>query len=469
MDYKSCQIFTPHNIVSFMLDEIKYKNNIYGKKIIDNSCGEGNFLVEIVRRDIADSKKKCVTKCELISSIEKNIVGYEIDIDVYKKCIEKMNEVAKDNDLGEINWNIHNGDGLSCAEDGCYDYVVGNPPYIAYRDLSVEIRDSVKQNFTTCKSGKFDYSYAFIEKGIKMLNDNGKMVMITPSNMFKAVFGANLRNYIKDHLHRIIDCSNAKIFGSTLAFPSITIYDKSTSFDSKNYYVYEDGKLSECYTLENIKLKGKWFFDGYCNKGKIRFGDYFDVANSIATLSNDTFIHKVGHNCQLILGDRTIEDGILRNAFSPQNCKCQQNEKIIFPYYYDNGLKKYTEQELQDMYPNAYAFLFSKKEILGKRDKDSRAEWFEFGRSQALTHLNKEKLLISSIVTKKVHVYKLDRDDIPYSGFYITPQIGQDKDLDEATKILNSDKFMEYVKSVGVSISGKSLRITVQDIKNFEY
>ena len=45
------QVFTPDYLVSNMLDYCGYLgNNIIGKHIIDNSCGDGAFLCEIVKR-----------------------------------------------------------------------------------------------------------------------------------------------------------------------------------------------------------------------------------------------------------------------------------------------------------------------------------------------------------------------------------------------------------------------------------
>ena len=49
---KKCQVPTPHEIVVQMLDRIGYTEDIIGKRILENSCGAGGFLWEIVRRYI---------------------------------------------------------------------------------------------------------------------------------------------------------------------------------------------------------------------------------------------------------------------------------------------------------------------------------------------------------------------------------------------------------------------------------
>ena len=109
---------------------------------------------------------------------------------------------------------------------------------------------------------------------------------------------------------------------------------------------------------------------------------------------------------------------------------------------------KYKANEFEKKYPGATKYLETFKDDLDKRNKDSSAKWFEFGRSQALSHLNQEKLLMSTVVTDSIKVYELDKQDIPYSGIYITSKNGAP--LIEAKKILKSSKFLIPSTSTGV-------------------
>lgn len=49
---EKCQIFTPDDIVKDMLDHLGYSDHLYGKTILESSCGNGQFLKEIVIRYI---------------------------------------------------------------------------------------------------------------------------------------------------------------------------------------------------------------------------------------------------------------------------------------------------------------------------------------------------------------------------------------------------------------------------------
>ena len=53
----NCQIPTPQVYVRQMLDYIDYSEDLYGKRVLENSCGEGNILLEVVTRYIENAKK----------------------------------------------------------------------------------------------------------------------------------------------------------------------------------------------------------------------------------------------------------------------------------------------------------------------------------------------------------------------------------------------------------------------------
>ena len=44
---QKCQIFTPAEKVSRMLDMAGYADDLFGKKVLENSCGDGEFLVQL--------------------------------------------------------------------------------------------------------------------------------------------------------------------------------------------------------------------------------------------------------------------------------------------------------------------------------------------------------------------------------------------------------------------------------------
>lgn len=469
--FNKCQIFTPEEYANKMLSIIGYSGKeILERKILENSCGNGQVLKIITEKLIIEIIRDGRSNAEAKEILQKNIIGFEIDKKIYEQCIDNLNDIAKLYEIEGVEWNVYNEDYLKKDLDFKVDYIVGNPPYITYQDLDEKTRRYVRENFYSCSKGKFDYCYPFIEKSVNDLNDsNGKMAYLVPSSIFKNVFGENLRDLILSSLVEIYDYKKIKIFENALVSASIINLDMRKI--DQEYVVYNDIADDKKTCVKKKFLKGKWnFFEPKKLKCSVKsFKDYFKVSNSVATLLNEAFVI----NDYTILDDKyicskgkLIEIAATREAASPRGKSYNINELIIFPYFYENSvLKSYSEGEFHERFPHAFSYLENYKQKLEKRKSDRKAKWFEYGRSQALKYLNQDKLLISSVVTDEVKIYNLSKDVIPYSGFYIVP-IG-DLSLHDARKILETPNFYDYLQMRGISANGKSLRFSVNDFLHY--
>lgn len=453
---KKFQVFTPSKYVEQMLDNIDYKGDVILKKyFLENSVGEGNILLKAVERYIKSAQSAGITKRELMKDLEQYFIGYEIDKSVIDACISKLDHLLLKYGLKNIEWDIRNEDYLKSSLEVRVDYIVGNPPYITYQELLKEQRQYLRENFFVCKKGKFDYYYAFVEKSMNDLSVNsGKMAYLIPNSIFKNVFAQNLRDMIINNITNIIDYKYTHIFGNVLTSSAIIIIDKNEIIDK---IFYDDVDNDNKFEIDKKELKTQWYFEVNSLKyeSHIKFGDFFKVANSVATLLNKVFV---------IPNDLSVEEEVVRPAASPRQLSKGITENIIFPYTYDEGiLKKYSTEEFEKNFPKAYSYLKDNLDALNKRKSDG--EWFEYGRSQGLQFLNQKKLMISSVITEKVRVYELDEKTIPYSGFYIIPT--GDRNLKFAKEILESVEFYDYLETRAINASGKSIRISVNDIKNY--
>lgn len=468
---KKCQVFTPENYVKELLDSVGYSRNLYGNTILENSCGDGNILLSIVQRYIEDCRNNNMSNNEIIYGLQADIYAIEIDKKQYEKCKDNLNKLVKKYGINEVKWNLYNDDYLRWNEPVEFDYIIGNPPYITYKELTTEEQVFLKNTFETCKKGKFDYCYAFIEKSINSLSDTGKMSYLIPSSIFKTVFGLNLRNNMKPYISIIKDYTQEKVFDNALVKSSIMVLNKHRE---NEILMYEDITSGRRLQIDINQLEDKWFFVENNIEGLHRFGDYYKVSHSVATLLNEAFVISEYEEVEdgVICNNILIENDMLKNAASPRSLHYNRDEKIIFPYIYgQRGLVRFTEEELIELYPGVYEYLNQFRESLNNRKSDNNARWFEYGRSQAIAKLNTNKLLISTIVTDNVIVYELDAECIPYAGMYIVQQenVGDEYTLEQAVNILNSAEFMQYVLDVGIHISGSSIRITSKDIEDYRF
>ena len=469
----NCKIFTPEEYVEELLNAVEYREHLYGQSVLENSCGDGNILMGVVRRYILSCRADGRTDEEIRRGLERDICGMELEEKHAAKCRENLHAVATQLGIEEVKWNIIEGNYLHYSFNRQFDYVLSNPPYVVYRDIEQGERDYLKEHFTCCTEGKFDYYYAFIEKSMTELALYGEMAYIIPYSIYKNVFARKLREKIKPYVAKICDYTSEQKFPGITTSSTILVINKTPSIN----FTYIDQVTGIEIEVRKKRLPDKWLFMDYYTmlketlwKKKEKFGTYFDVNNTIATLYNEAFLLEGytlnGEYYESETGDK-VEAALVRPAVSKKKRK-QDKLHIIFPYKWENGvLTHYEDKDFRKQFPYAPAHLLQYETKLGKRAVDKSAQWFEYGRSQAITKITQEKLVMPSIISSAVNVTDEDADTIPCAGFFITAKEGHT--LAEAKKILESAEFYDYLKLIGIFTTGKSRRLTVKDIANYTF
>ena len=467
----NCQVQTPESYVLFLLDSVGYKNNLYGKKILENSCGHGNILIQIIERYILDSQKNNISVKDLVKGIENDIVAYETDETSVQICKERLEDLKTKYNLPNIHWNIINCDFLN-ADIQKYDFIIGNPPYITYHDLTLDDRKFLNNNFESCKNGRFDYFYAFVEKSINSLKDGGKLSYLIPFSVFRNSSAKKLRNIIKPYIVDIYDYSGIKIFPSVITSSTIIVCENSININNVNYYNEYSGETK---TISKASLEDKWFFSSNKSANR-RFGDFFYVQNSVATLLNKAFLIKeyTQDSKYTYTSVGKIENALVKDAVSVKSIKKLHKtgspEKIIFPYKITNtGYERYSVNEFEREFPAASAYLKTYIKELKNRKSDINSHWFEYGRNQALGDIIGEKLILPMIITNKVTVYTANKETIPYAGYFVKKANDSTLDLETAKDILESEEFYKYVMSHGTPTTKTSYRVSVKDILDYRF
>lgn len=466
----NCQIPTPQKYVQQMLDYVDYSKKLYGKKVLENSCGEGNILLEVVKRYIESAKSEKHSAEEIKNGLNKDIEAYEIDKECIEKCKNRLNKLAASYGIEGIEWNIKNNDFLKEDVQNRYDFIIGNPPYITYHDMDDSQREFLKKSFSTCNNGRFDYCYAFIEASLKTLKNRGKMVYLVPCSIMTNKFAGDLRVKLSKYITEIYDYRTIKIFSQALTSSVIIVCENLTNKSDLKYHLVKENTIFE---IERKKLTdAKWSVTRDDNNIGVKFSDFFEVKNSVATLLNETFIFKEyeRRDDYYIIDEYKIEEELVKDAASIKSLSRGENSyKIIFPYRIEDGKRKdYSENEFEDRFPGAVRYLKQFKDKLKKRKKDKNTLWFQYGRSQAITSVTGNKLIIPMVITKEVHVYEVGENAVPYAGYFIKCRENSRLGLQDAKKILESKDFYDYVKICGTPTTATSYRISVNDIKKYK-
>ena len=473
------QIYTPSKVVNFMLDNVGFNNKcgIDGKHIIDNSCGNGNFLVEIVKRIF-----------QFIPNIDREYLetyvhGIEIDEPAYNEAINRLNKIATEHNISNVKWDVRNSDALRTTDfDNSMDYVVGNPPYCNVHHMSKENYDLLKTEFFFCSDGMTDLYIGFFEKGIQMLNSNGILGYITPNSWLTSKAGYWLRSHLYDHnsLQQIYNFDTDKLFDDATTFTCITIIDNNRSFDDDNIVVYHGNfndltnKKQYCtvvdkhdiYVSEKILTNLK--DEVIRNIIDYEIKDYdkrFIVKNGLATLKDKLFI--------LDPDDKDANVDIYVDLYCNEIIDCVKASKgefkyIIYPY--DDSGKPLS-------YDNLCLYVRSLLERRAERlDIDMTQEnWYLYGRTQAIKDVNKYRVSCNNLIRDKndVILRELPAKTAVYSGFYIirNGMLQNRKEMkllyQQVDDALNTNLFANYVKSIGKSKNGGYYTFSTKDLEQF--
>ena len=482
------QVFTPTWVVNEILDLVGYNNdNILDKYILEPSSGDGVFLTEIVNRYIDICLKQQIDTNQIIERLEKYIYAVELDKVEFDKSIDNLNNLVKTKFSinREIDWKIYNQNTLDFFKNhlNFFDFVVGNPPYIRIHNLDTKTRDTLKQDFMFSE-GTIDIYLAFFEMGFKMLHENGFLGYITPNSYLHNSSYNLFREYLKNKkiVKTLIDFKANKVFKGFSTYTAITIINKNYA---ENHFEYKELINDKIEFVNHVNFdslnKNDWSFSNTTDKDFLTnlekdrncaIKDFFDVQYGFATLRDKIFIAKTeNYNDELVyFNGSLVEKKLLKTVIKGSRFKgkINENEVILFPYEFGNNrYRAISEEKLKQNYPNAYNYLLENKEELEKRALDKGALWYEFGRSQGVQSIHKEKIVLSTLVNGQINFYKVPKDVMMYSGLFII----KNKEFSDWTLIentLKSEEFYKYIRLTGKDFSGGYKSVTSKQIKEFK-
>lgn len=485
-------VYTPKHIREYIVEKaLENFQNVDEVLVCDLACGCGSFLLTTAL------KLHNLTNRSYQQIIEHNIYG--LDIQEYSvtrtKLLLNMLALSEGEDPVELDFKIFSGDALTynwvenIRNFVGFSAIVGNPPYVRYRNLDEQSRANIKL-WSTARSGLTDLYIPFFQIGIEALQPNGVLSFITMNSFFKSLNGRDLRQYFQEKsLDFVIEDFGAEqVFKSKNTYVCIcTLYNRPS--EEVRYHEISEKELSaekQHQRLSYISLNSKtgWNLKNNNKVSKIegvgkRFGEVYKTRHGIATLKNDIYIFSPdseddGHFF-LQNGKRfAIEKGICReivNSNKLSRVKQLNNlkETIIFPYnYIGEKIEVMKEEQLQDMYPNAYQYLKYKKDILDLRDNGKAktyANWYAYGRTQSLERMTHKLFFPKFSDVTPSYIADHDENLMFYNGLAL---IGKDMmDVEIARKIMESKIFWFYIKSTSKPYANNYYSLNGNYINNF--
>jgi adenine-specific DNA-methyltransferase len=295
-----------------------------------------------------------------------------------------------------------------------FDVVIGNPPFVRIHNIPEDTKNEI-QSFDFC-FGMYDLYYAFYEYGLKMLKPNGILLYISPNSFTKNASGIKLREYIENN--------------------NLLAYFEDFS-DEQKFEGYSTYTCIMMLTNSRQTIEIPW------NKPREKVGlSYTSLQNGLATLADRIFIQ-----------DKF--DGLEKECVRPIiKASTGEIKECIYPPSTEEELKKY---------PKTYEYLLSHKKELENRSITGSTKWFQFGRSQGLSNINNEKLVISTTMPNSEFKYtRVGPEYLVYSGLYATAE-----DLDKLEEEFQSNNLLDYLVENGKPMRGGYTQITSTLLKNY--
>lgn len=461
----SGQVFTPDYLVKIILDEAGYYGSeILQKHCIDNSCGDGAFLLEIVRRYTIEYRKVHSNSVGLSEELSKFIHGIEIEDTAYRCCLENLNHLAHELQLNDVKFDVRHCNAISFTEfDEKMDFVIGNPPYVRVHNLNDSYSDVKRYSFAS--DGMTDLYLVFFELGFKMLKTGGKLCYITPSSWLNSLAGTKLRNYIRQ-TRSLISLTDLAHFQAFKAFKATTYtlisnFVKGFKSEEFTYNTFDEQSLSikfeSVLSYSDIDINGCFYLADKVTLQSLQniFSSstpkYVSVKNGFATLADKIFISPSFPFTQFVIPVIKASTGKWYQAFFPYDKKGKAIDKTSI--FSDSSISSYLNNH--------------KTELLKDTTEANNPYWFLYGRTQALKDVFLDKLAVNTTI-KDIESIKINF--VPsgsgiYSGLYIITET--DIDLNVVSTLLNTSEFVKYIASLKKYKSGGYYTYNSKDLESY--
>ena len=367
-----------------------------------------NTVYSFIKNKSETILEPSVGRGDLVKFIQSKI---KIEFDCYEidKTIEKLPELK--------NQEIIYCDFLKNENIKKYDTIIGNPPYV--------------------KDKKANKYIQFIEKCVNLLNDNGELIFIVPSDFLKLTSAS-----------RIINSMLEKGTFTDIVFPNDERLFENASIDvmifryEKNKFLPKLCSVDGCTKFIHIEKGIITFSENAIDNSYSTFSEYFDIYVGIVSGKDSVFKHETFGNIDVLNSNQKTETFICLTSFPSDN------------------------QELNN-------YMLSHKDVLLSRKikKFSEVDWFKWGAlrnyTTILNNLNKPCIYVNNLSRSSSICFVGNVQVFSGSLLLMIPK-SNSLNLHSICKYINSDSFRKnYTYSNRFKIGHKQLSNALFNPSNF--
>ncbi len=411
-------------------------NNIYGVDI-DHQAVEVTKLSLLLKvlegeNDETISKQLKLFQERALPDLSNNIkcgnslIGWNILKDnpgLTQEEIDRINPFDWDKEFPDI------------MQAGGFHVIIGNPPYVRIQVMKewapVEV-EHYKQKYASASKGNYDIYVVFVEKGLSLLNEHGRLGFILPHKFFNVKYGQPLRELIArgKNLSEIVHFGDQQVFSGATTYTCLLFLNKA---GSNSFLLKKVDDLSNWRSTNNA-------IEGYISSDSVTGAEWtFQVGSSAALfdkLSKMPFklsdiaerifqgiipgADKVYAVKLINLDSRRarcfsralnaevdLEPELLRKIVSGAEVGRfvlrETNERVIYPYYNENNNAiLISPEELRQKFPLTYEYFQKNSDLLDMRDHGSAKgpERHKYIRRQNIELQPMKKLAVPRLVSR---------------------------------------------------------------------
>jgi adenine-specific DNA-methyltransferase len=357
---------TKHNLGQYFTTNNKLKEKVF----------------EFILNNPSNILEPCIGQGDLITFIKEKIPSatfdmYEIDTKI--KLLDKIEKTK-----------VSYGDFLKKKLTKNYKTIVGNPPYV--------------------RTKKGNLYIDFTEKCYNLLDDNGELIFIVPSDFLKLTSASKLLNTMMTNgtFTHIFHPNNEKMFDDCSIDIIIFRYCKNNSIEKKALY---NDKL-----LYITNSNGLITFGEEDKNNNVLFQEYFNIYVGLVSGKEEVYKNKELGNIEVLNGEDKLDKYIYIEQYPCENDRINKHLLDHKKELIERGIKKFNEKN-----------------------------WFEWGAPRNISsikaNLNEECIYIYNL-TRKTNIAFVGKVNY-FGGGLIMLKPKKACNLNNIVSYLNSNTFKE--------------------------
>jgi hypothetical protein len=399
---------------------------------------------------------------------------------------------------------------------GGFDCIIGNPPYIRiqtmkeWAPLEVEI---YKHLYQAANAGNYDIYVVFVEKGLSLLNPQGRLGFILPHKFFNAKYGQPVRALISagKHLSHVVHFGDQQVFKGATTYTCLMFLAKAGSEACRFVKVDDLNKWREVQTtpsaiaevgddrtgrmisaptegpIASAAITGaEWNFT--VGAGSALFERLSKMPVKLGTIGHGFVGTQTSADDVYVLSNCQIQGHLVTGFSKSLDQQVEIESECVVPFLHGKEIRRYeppesisrlicpykisndsfsllSPKELAQKHPLAFAYLASNKSKLTSREKGrfKGENWYAFGYPKSMTLFQQPKIIVPDYNNVASFTYDIN-------GYYYKTGYGviiNTKDISPyyVLGLLNSPLLFMYLASVSTTLRGGYVRFWTQFIE----